>query len=95
MNMFSKLTQIKDLKSQAKSMQDTLAQENIEVEKNGIVLKMNGNQKVLSVNIPEDMENSKIESTLPDLFDNATKKVQKMMAEKMKSGEITMPNFNF
>ena len=93
--MFSKLNQIKDLKAQAKSMQDTLSQENVEVEKNGIVLKMDGNQKVLSVNIPEDMENSSIENILPELFDDATKKVQKMMAEKMRSGEIAMPNFNF
>jgi len=95
MNMFSKLNQIKDLKAQAKNMQDTLAQENVEVEKKGIILKMDGNQKVLSVKIPEDMENSTVEETLPELFNDATKKVQKMMAEKMKSGEIAMPNFNF
>ena len=95
MNMFSKLNQIKDLKAQAKSMQDTLAQENVEVERKGIVLKMDGNQKVLSVKIPEDMENSTIESILPELFGDATNKVQKMMAEKMKNGEIAMPNFNF
>jgi len=95
MNMFSKLNQIKDLKAQAKNMQDTLSQENVEVEKNGIVLKMDGNQKVLSVNIPENMENSTIEGILPELFGDATKKVQKMMAEKMRSGEISMPNFNF
>jgi len=93
--MFSKLNQIKDLKAQAKNMQDTLAQENVEVEKKGIILKMDGNQKVLSVKIPEDMENSTVEETLPELFNDATKKVQKMMAEKMKSGEIAMPNFNF
>ncbi len=33
MNMFSKLNQIKDLKAQAKNMQDTLSQENVEVKK--------------------------------------------------------------
>ena len=93
--MFSKLNQIKDLKAQAKSMQDTLGQESIEVEKKGIVLKMDGNQKVLSIKIPEDMDNSTIENILPDLFSDATHKVQKMMAEKMRSGEIAMPNFNF
>jgi DNA-binding protein YbaB len=93
--MFSKLNQIKDLKSQAKSMQNTLSQENVEVEKKGIVLKMDGNQKVLSLSIPEDMENSIIESIIPELFSDATHQVQKMMAEKMKSGEIAMPNFNF
>jgi DNA-binding protein YbaB len=95
MNMFSKLNQIKELKAQAKSMQNTLSQENIEVEKKGIILKMDGNQTVLSVKIPEDMENSTIESILPELFGDATKKVQKMMAEKMRNGEIAMPNFNF
>jgi len=93
--MFSKLNQIKDLKAQAKSMQDTLSQENIEVEKRGIVLKMDGNQKVLSVKIPADLDNSTIENILPELFNDAIHKVQKMMAEKMRSGEISMPNFNF
>lgn len=93
--MFSKLNQIKDLKAQAKSMQDTLSQENIEVEKKGIILKMDGNQKVLSVKIPEDMENSTIENVLPELFNDAVHKVQKMMAEKMRNGEIAMPDFNF
>lgn len=95
MNIFSKLNQIKDLKAQAKSMQNTLSQETIESDKNGIILKMDGNQTVLSVKIPENMENSTIENTLPELFNDATKKVQRMMAEKMKNGEIAMPNLNF
>ena len=93
--MFSKLNQIKDLKAQAKSMQSTLSQETIEADKNGIVLKMDGNQTVLSVKIPENMENSTIENTLPELFNDATKKIQKMMAEKIKNKEISMPDFNF
>ncbi len=95
MNMFSKLNQIKDLRTQAKNMQNALSQENVAVEKKGIVLKMDGNQTVLSIKIPEDMENSTIENTLPELFNDATKKIQKIMAEKMKNGEISMPNFNF
>ena len=95
MNMFSKLNQIKDLKAQAKNMQNTLSQENIEVEKKGIILKMDGNQKVLNIKIPENLDNSTIANTLPELFNDAVHKVQKMMAEKMKNGEISIPNFNF
>lgn len=93
--MFSKLNQIKELKAQAKNMQDALSQENVEVEKKGIVLKMDGNQKVISIKIPEEMENSTIENILPELFNDAVHKVQKMMAEKMRNGEISIPNFNF
>ncbi len=95
MSIFSKLNQIKDLKAQAKNMQNTLAQENIEVEKNGISLKMDGNQKVLSVNIKENLDNSTIENILPELFNDALRKIQKIMAEKIKNGEISMPDLNF
>ncbi len=95
MTLFSKLNQIKDLRSQAKQMQNTLSQEIIEIENHGIKLKMDGNQNVLSINIPEGMAKSELEKYIPDTFNDAIKKLQKIMAEKMKSGEITMPDFKF
>ncbi len=95
MNLFSKLNQIKDLREQAKQMQNTLSQEIIEVEKNGVSLKMDGTQKVQSLKINSETSNSELEKIIPDLFAEANKKIQKLMAEKMKKGEISMPDLNF
>lgn len=95
MTLFSKLNQIKDLRSQAKQMQNTLSQEIIEVENHGIKLKMDGNQNVLSINLPDGVTKSELEKYIPDTFNDGIKKLQKIMAEKMKNGEITMPDFKF
>lgn len=95
MTLFSKLNQIKDLKSQAKQMKNMLDEQVIEVEKHGITLKMNGNNKVQSINIPENTNNEDLQKYLPELFNEAVEKNQKLMADKMRSGEISMPNLNF
>lgn len=95
MSLFSKLNQIKDLKTQAKQMQDVLSEETIDVERNGIKIKMDANQKILNLSIADGTEKSIIESTVPTLINDGNDKVRKILAEKMKSGEITMPDFKF
>ncbi|MDD4290222.1 MAG: YbaB/EbfC family nucleoid-associated protein, partial [Patescibacteria group bacterium] len=88
-SLFSKLNQIKDLKSQAKQMQDILSQETVEVERNGIKIKMDANQKILSLNINDGIEKSTIESKIPHLINDGNDKVRKIMAKKMRSGDIS------
>jgi DNA-binding protein YbaB len=95
MSLFSKLSQVKDLREQAKKMQNTLSQEIIEIENHGIKVKMDGNQNILSVNIPDGMQKPDLEKYMPEAFNDAVKKLQKLMAEKMRRGEITMPDFKF
>lgn len=95
MSLFSKLNQIKDLKTQAKQMQDVLSQETVDVERNGIKIKMDANQKILNLSIPDGVEKSLIESTVPNLINEGNDKVRKILAEKMKSGEISIPDFKF
>ncbi len=95
MSVFSKLNQIKDLRSQAKQMQNVLSQETIEVERSGIKIKMDASQKILSLSIPDGADKSVIESTIPNLINDGNDKIRKILAEKMKSGEITMPDFKF
>ncbi|HNV97225.1 MAG TPA: YbaB/EbfC family nucleoid-associated protein [bacterium] len=95
MSLFSKLNQIKDLKSQAKQMQDVLSQETVEVERNGIKIKMDANQKILSLDINDGIEKSTIESTIPNLINDGNDKVRKILAEKMRSGDISIPDFKF
>jgi len=81
--MFNKLKQLKDLRSQAKSLQNILAQETIESEKGGIKIVMNGNLEVQSVTINEDVAKSSLEGILKDLINDTIKKTQKIMARKM------------
>ncbi|MEI7498536.1 MAG: YbaB/EbfC family nucleoid-associated protein [Candidatus Falkowbacteria bacterium] len=81
--MFNKLKQIKDLRSQAKTMQSALAQEIVTIEKSGVTVKMNGNMEVLSVVVAEGTSKSTMENGAKDAFNDAVKKMQKIMAQKV------------
>lgn len=90
--MFNKLKQIKDLRSQAKQMQDSLAGETTTTEKNGITIVMNGNIEVTSVIVGDNAKNN-LENNLKEAFNEAVKKTQKLMAKKMQEmggfGDLT------
>ncbi len=95
--MFNKLKQFKDIRDQAKTLQNQLADESVEVSEFGgrISLKMDGNMSVQDFSIDPEMlrpENAKqIEESTKDAFNNAQKKIQKIMAEKMReSGGMDM-----
>jgi len=95
--MFSKLKQFKDLKDQAKQIQNTLAQETAEgsADWGKVKIQMNGNQEIISVNIdPELLTNDnkeKLESAIKEATNDAVKKVQKIMAEKMQQSGFNLP----
>ncbi len=81
--MFSKLKQFKDLRDQAKTMQNALAEETITVDKGGIKIVMDGNMHVMSVSIKEEMKNEEIEKRLANTLNQTIKETQKKMAMKM------------
>lgn len=81
--MFNKLKQIKDLRSQAKTMQNMLAGESATVEVQGIKLTMDGNMNVTALTIEETMDRAAIESAMPKAINDAIKAIQKVMAKKM------------
>lgn len=81
--MFSKLKQFKDLRSQAKVMQNALAEENVNIEKNGCKISMNGNMEVLSVSLPENSDKQSQEKLVQECLNEAIKKTQRLMAKKM------------
>lgn len=100
MSMFSKLKEVKDLRQQAKSIQSMLAQETVETSAawGKVKIKMNGNQEILEVNIdPEMLQSSKkgeVEKAIKEATNEAVKKVQKVMAEKIKAqGGLNIPDF--
>jgi len=81
--MFNKLKQIKDLRDQAKQMQNALSGESATVDKKGLVIVMNGNMEITSVKINEDMAKDKLENAIKENTNDAIKQIQKIMAKKM------------
>jgi len=81
--MFNKLKQFKDLRSQAKILQNALAQESVEYEKSGIKITMNGNMEITKLAINTDTPKEKLENILTDVINETIKRVQKVMAKKV------------
>jgi DNA-binding protein YbaB len=88
--MFNKLKQFKDLREQAKTMQSALSEESVTVKEAGdsIVLTMDGNLKLTGLAIDDallspDKKNTLIKG-LKDAHESAQKKMQRIMAMKMK-----------
>src|SRR3990167_2901362 len=100
MSMFNKLKQIKDLRSQAKELQKTLSQETVHESAAGgkVNLDMDGNQKILSVDVDAELlspdKKETIERGIKDAVNGAIKKLQTQMAKKMQKGEIEMPDLS-
>ena len=95
--MFNKLKQIKDLRDQAKQIQSKMAEETLEIEKNGIKILINGNQEIIYYKIENtELLNPKkaedLESALKQATNEAIKSAQKAMAQKMMSdGSFNLP----
>jgi DNA-binding protein YbaB len=81
--MFNKLKQFKDLRNQAKTLQNALAQESVEYEKNGVKITMNGNMEITKLAINTDVPKDKLENILTDAINEAIKRAQKLMAKKV------------
>ena len=98
--MFNKLKQYKDIRGQAKNLQNQLSEESVTTSSNGISLTMDGNLKMTNLDIPADMLESskkgKIEDAVKDAHDSAIKKIQRIMAMKMKEmgGMPNMPGMS-
>jgi DNA-binding YbaB/EbfC family protein len=86
--MFNKLKQFKDLRDSAKEMQNALAGESVTVSSSGVHLTMNGNLELTKVEIDTELlvvdKKSKLQSAIMDAHKDAMKKMQRIMAMKMK-----------
>lgn len=98
--MLSKLKQFKDLRAQAKTVQSTLSKETVHGSGAGgkVTLVMDGTQKILSLDINPEILNpdgkKKIEQGIIDAIAGANKELQKIMAKKIQSGEMSMPDLS-
>lgn len=88
--MFNKLKQFKDLRDQAKQLQDTLGKESVTVKTAGgqVTMVMDGNLTMVSLDIHDDLlqidKKSKLVSAIKDAHADALKQMQRIMATKMK-----------
>ena len=96
--MFNKLKQFKDLRDQAKQMQNVLAQETVyaDVGHGKVQIVMDGNQHVNGVSINPDLlkpeKKEEVEHAVRDAINDAVKKSQMAMAKKAREmGHLNLP----
>lgn len=80
--MFNKLKQLKDLRDQAKKMQNALSEENVTAEKGGVKIVMNGNMEVSELTLPENVSQASAKD-IKECVNDSIKKTQRLMAKKM------------
>lgn len=96
--MFSQLKQFKELRDKAKQIKDLLGTETAEgsADWGKIKVQINGNQEVLKVEIDPELlqttQKDKLENDIKDATNDALKKVQKLMAEKIQQSGLSLPN---
>lgn len=81
--MFNKLKQFKDLRNQAKTLQNALAQESVEYEKSGVKITINGNLEITQLIIDQGIAGDKLAGILTQTVNEAIKRAQKIMAKKV------------
>lgn len=86
--MFNKLKQFKDIRDQAKDLQNKLSGESISINNSGVTLTMDGNLKITKLDIDPSLlspeKKNKLENAIKDAYEDAMKKMQRIMAMKMK-----------
>lgn len=96
----NKLKQVWEMRKAAKTMQSAL--EDVAVVGEGargrVKVGLDGNQKVSKVEIDPSLlqpsEQQTVQSGVIDAFQDAQKQLQKIMAEKVRTGELKLPDFN-
>jgi len=83
--MFSKLKHLKELRDHAKTLQKALAEEKVTIEKSGVKIVMDGNMEVSSITLNDGLAKESLEGILADCVNEAIKKTQRLMAQKMQS----------
>lgn len=81
--MFSKLKQIRDLRQQAKTIQNALSGESATVERDGVKIVMNGNMEITELVIAEGLTTAQTAAAAKSAVNEVIKSVQKIMARKM------------
>lgn len=78
MNPLSGLGDFQKLQQQAQQMQKALQQEEVTVDKNGVQVRVRGDQQILEVSVDGIIENR-----IADAINEAVKKTQELAARKL------------
>jgi len=78
MNPFSQLGELKKMRDQAMAIQKALQQEELEIEKSGVVVLITGDQKIKSIE-----SNGRSDEDIKDAVNEAIKKSQEVAAKKL------------
>ena len=92
--MFEKAKDMYALQKRAKEIKKELRNTHIEAEEDGIIVTINGEQEVISVQLPETIDNSKkLSEKLVKAFNKGIKKSQQIAADLMKDvmGGLNLP----
>ncbi|MFH1291885.1 MAG: YbaB/EbfC family nucleoid-associated protein [bacterium] len=94
--MLSKLKQFKDLRAQGKKIQNALSDESTTVNEGGVVMTMNGNLEMDGLAIDDDLlspsKKEKLQNSIKSAHKTAMRKMQRVMASKMKEmGGLDLP----
>ena len=92
--MFDQAKELYKLQREAKRIKKELSNIHIEASQDGVTVTINGEQRVVKVEISEEARaNSKLESILTEVFNKALKRSQEVAAEKMKAimGNLGLP----
>ena len=96
--MLEKLKQFKDLRSQAKQMQDMLSKESVSTQTAGgnVVMTIDGNMRMTGLAIDPSMltasNQQKLQDAIKEAHEESMKKIQRVMATKMKEiGGFNLP----
>lgn len=96
--MLDKAKDLYKLQKQAREIKKKLKNTHIEADYEGVIIVINGEQEVISVNISDEaIENKKkLESNLEKAFNKAVKKSQQIGAEMMKEvmGDLNIPGLS-
>ncbi len=77
--MFDKLKQLKELNR----LRESLGQERIEAGKNGITVIVNGKMEIEKISLNPELKKEDQEAILKDCVNEALKKIQILVAQKM------------
>lgn len=98
MAAFSKLKEVQKLRKEAKKIKNVLEDVTVQGQALGgkIHITMNGNQDLESVEIDPSLldpsQKEKLQKGIVEGINTTTKEIQKTMAKKIRSGEISMPD---
>lgn len=83
MTSFKQAKDMFKLQKQAKQIKKELKNIHIEAEAEGVVVNVNAEQEIISIEIPESIDRSRLPALLKDALNRAMKKAQIVAAEKM------------